>query len=111
MIIVVYAFCFYVLGINNIVSNVIAWTLAVIVAYLTNRGYVFHSEASTKKAVIKEIILFFVSRLFTLGVDELIMFVSVDKWGWNGLLMKIISNIIVIILNFILSKVVIFTKK
>ena len=109
--IVAYWICFNKLGIPNLISNIIAWFLSVAVAYITNRGYVFHSEASNFKAICVEILLFFASRLLTLGIDEGIMFISVDKWHWNALLMKIISNVIVIILNFVFSKILIFRKK
>ena len=109
--IIVYSICFYGFKIENLVSNIIAWILSVIFAYITNRKYVFDSKASTFKAICIEMASFFASRLVTLGVDEGIMFVTVDKWQWNGLLMKILSNIIVIILNYIFSKVLIFKKK
>ena len=109
--IIIYSICFYLLKINNLTSNVIAWILAVIFAYITNRKYVFDSKANTNKDIIKEIARFFASRLITLGVDELIMYVTVDNWSWNALLMKILSNIIVIILNFVFSKLIVFKKK
>lgn len=109
--IVVYSIGLYVLHIPNLISNVIAWILSVTVAYLTNRKYVFDSKANNLKTIFIEVISFFASRLVTLGVDEAIMFVTVDKLLWNGLVMKIISNIIVIILNYVLSKLVVFRKK
>ena len=109
--IVTYALCYNILGIPNLVSNIIAWILSVIVAYLTNRKSVFKSEATTATAILAEIIKFFVSRLATLGVDELLMFITVDKLDWNGIIMKIISNIVVIILNFAFSKLIVFRKK
>ena len=109
--IITYSICFYILNINNLISNVIAWIIAVIFAYITNRKYVFDSKANTNKDIIKEIARFFASRLITLGVDELIMYVTVDNWSWNALLMKILSNIIVIILNFVFSKLIVFKKK
>ena len=109
--ILTYYICLYILHIPNLISNIIAWILSVIVAYLTNRKYVFDSKAEAPKAIIIEVISFFASRIATLLVDEGIMYITVDKFLWNGLLMKIISNIIVIILNFVLSKLVVFRKK
>ena len=109
--IVAYSIGLYIFHIPNLISNIIAWILSVTVAYLTNRVYVFDSKANTAKAIFVEVVSFFASRLITLGVDEAIMFITVDKLLWNGLLMKIISNIIVIILNFILSKLIVFRKK
>ncbi len=106
--IVTYAICYNILRIPNLISNTIAWILSVVVAYLTNRKSVFNSKANTKKEIFIEIIRFFASRIATLILDQAIMFITVDKFGWNSILMKIISNIIVIIANFVLSKLVVF---
>ena len=105
-----YAALYYPFNISNAISNILAWVIAATFAYITNKLYVFNSKVNTKKELLKEIIYFYVCRLFTLVVDEGIMIVAVDKLGWNALLMKIIANIIVIILNFIFSKILIFKK-
>ena len=109
--IVAYAIFYYVFHIDNAISNVIAWILGATFAYVTNRLYVFKSKVHTKKELIKEIVYFYGCRLLTLAIDEGIMILTVDKWGWNALVMKVIANIIVIILNFIFSKILIFKKK
>lgn len=109
--IVVYYIAFYAINIDNATSNVIAWVIAAIFAYITNKIFVFESKVDSKKQLLKEATSFFACRLFTLLIDEVIMVVSVDKLGLSGIIMKIISNIIVIILNFILSKLVIFKKE
>ena len=71
----------------------------------------FKSKVNTKIELFKEIVYFYGCRLLTLAIDEGIMIVAVDKLGWNALLMKIIANIIVIILNFVFSKILIFKKQ
>ena len=109
--IVAYAILYYALHISNATSNVIAWILGATFAYITNKLYVFDSKVSTKKELLKEIIYFYICRLLTLAIDEAIMIITVDNWAWNALLMKIVANIIVIILNFIFSKILIFKKK
>lgn len=109
--ILVYSIAFYGFEIDNGTSNVIAWIVAAIFAYITNKIFVFESKVDTKKALVKEMISFFGCRLLTLLIDQIIMVISVDKFGMPGLLMKVISNIIVIILNFILSKLIIFKKQ
>lgn len=109
--IVVYSFAFYVTHINNAISNIIAWIIAAIFAYLTNKFMVFASKVDTKKALLREITSFFSCRLFTLAIDEIIMIISVDKLGLSAFIMKVFANIIVIILNFVLSKLIIFKKK
>lgn len=109
--IIAYAVLYYVFHINNAISNIIAWIIGATFAYITNKLYVFNSKVNTKKDLLKEIVYFYGCRLLTLAFDEGIMIVTVDKFGWNALLMKIIANIIVIILNFIFSKILIFKKK
>ena len=109
--IVAYALCYYVLHISNGASNVIAWILGATFAYITNKLYVFNSKVTTKKDLFKEMVYFYGCRLLTLAVDQGIMILTVDKFGWNALLMKILANIIVIILNFVFSKILIFKKK
>lgn len=92
-------------GIGTVVSNVIAWFLSVLFAYVTNRRWVF---LSTGGNVFREMLVFFSGRLCTGVLDTLVMFITVDFLGWNDLMMKIISNIIVIILNYIISKFFVF---
>ena len=109
--IVAYSILYYVFHINNATSNIIAWIIGATFAYITNKLYVFNSKVNTKIELLKEILYFYGYRLLTLIIDEAIMIVTVDKFGWNALLMKIIANIIVIILNFVFSKILIFKKK
>lgn len=108
--ILAYAIMFYLIHINNATSNVIAWVLGATFAYVTNKLYVFNSKSNKGKELLKEIFYFFGCRLFTLAIDEGIMIITVDKLGWNALFMKILANIIVIILNFVFSKILIFKK-
>ena len=109
--IVVYSLLYYIFHIENGVSNVIAWIAAATFAYITNKIYVFESKTKNAKEFVKEIVYFYGCRLLTLAVDQGIMILTVDKWGWNALLMKILANIVVIILNYIFSKILIFKKK
>ena len=109
--IIAHSVLYYALHINNAISNVLAWIIGATFAYITNKLYVFNSKVSSKKELLKEIVYFFGCRLLTLAVDEGIMILTVDKFGWNALLMKIVANIIVIILNFIFSKILIFKNK
>ena len=109
--IVAYSILYYVFHINNATSNIIAWIIGATFAYITNKLYVFNSKVNTKIELLKEILYFYGCRLLTLIIDEAIMIVTVDKFEWNALLMKIIANIIVIVLNFVFSKILIFKKK
>lgn len=109
--IVTYNVCYSKIGIGNTVSNVIAWILAVAFAYVTNKIWVFDSK-SWKWSVLKREVTAFVScRLATGIMDIVIMFLCVDIMDMPAMLMKLLSNILVIILNYIFSKLIIFKKK
>lgn len=92
-------------------SNIIAWIVAVIFAYLTNKFFVFFTKAENIKDLIREISSFFGARVFTLVVETIFLNIFIDNLGFNSIIMKIISNILVIILNFIFSKLFIFKNK
>lgn len=108
--IMVYWICAHFFKYTVMVSTIIAWVLAVAFAYVTNRKWVFHSCANGKEAIIKEIVSFFGCRLTTGVIDWLCMFVFVDKLLWNDVFVKFAANVLVIILNYIASKLVIFRK-
>lgn len=90
------------------IANVISWVCGFLFAYFTNRKYVFESK---EKNVLKEFISFFLSRISTLLLDMLIMFVFVTVLKYNDQLFKIISQIAVIVTNYLLSKLIVFKKK
>ena len=90
------------------IANIISWITCVTFAYITNRKYVFNSQ---NKNIIKEIIKFYISRLSTLFLDMLFMYIFVTKLNLNDKIIKIIINIIIIILNYILSKILVFKPK
>ena len=89
-------------------ANIISWITCVTFAYITNKLYVFKK---TNKKPLKEIIEFYSSRLFSLFIDMLLMFILVTKLNLSDKLIKIIVQIIVIILNYILSKLIVFKNK
>lgn len=92
-------------------SNLLAWILSVMFAFITNKIIVFESKEFTLKTLVKEGIAFTVARILSLLLDMLILYIMVDIMGISDLIVKIISNIIVIIVNYILSKFLIFKKK
>ena len=89
-------------------ANVISWIIGVLVAYITNRKYVFESENKSK---IKEFCSFVSSRVTTLVMDMVIMFVGVSLLMVNDKLVKLISQTIVIISNYFFSKLFVFKVK
>lgn len=100
-----------ILQINYKVSNVVAWFLSVMFAFITNKSIVFESKNKSKKETTKEVISFFVARIFSLVVDMLLMIFMIDVLKTNDLIAKIISNVIVVIINYILSKFLIFKRE
>lgn len=100
-----------VLEIKNVPANIIAWVLAVLFAFITNKLFVFKSISMDFKTLFTEGVSFFACRFLTGVLDVLIMYFAVDVFFQNSTLWKIISNIIVIILNYIVSKVFVFNKK
>ena len=90
------------------ICTVLSWICAVLFAYVTNRKYVFNSKS---KRIVKEFFSFIVSRLFTLGVELLCMYLLVQVCNINDRISKIIVQVIVIVLNYILSKLFVFKKK
>lgn len=105
-----YFLCYNIAGIPNVVSTVIAWVIAVIFAFITNKLWVFESKSFEKNILIHEIWTFFTARIATGVLDVAIMYFAVDVFQMNATVWKLISNIIVIVLNYIFSKLVIFSK-
>ena len=99
------------IGINVYLNNFIAWIISVLFAFITNKLYVFRSKSMKKNIFIKEIISFFFFRILSLGIDMIGMYICISLINLNKLLSKIIINIIVIISNYIFSKMFIFKKK
>ena len=101
----------YPLGLSVPVSTVIAWVLAVLFAYVTNRRWVFHSEARTTSEILREMASFFSCRLATGLLDLGCMFLFVDVLHWNDLLIKALDNVLVVVLNYVASRLLIFRKR
>ena len=92
-------------------ATFLAWVAAVLFAYVTNKRFVFESKATQLSDTVAELVSFFGFRLLTGVLDVAIMAVAVDWLQWNGLLWKLISNVIVTVLNYVASKFFIFRKK
>ena len=108
--IVVYWICRNLIKLQVVPSDIIAWILSVIFAYVTNKIWVFESRSTKVAVLIREIGEFFAARLFSLGFDVLFLYVTVEKLSWPDLPMKIVANVIVIIMNYLFSKLLIFRK-
>lgn len=109
--VVVYWIAAHPLNLGTMPSTIIAWILAVLFAYITNAKWVFFSKAAGFNEKFKEMISFFACRLATGVLDWACMFVFVDVLNLNDIIIKTLSNVLVIILNYIASKLIIFKKK
>ncbi len=92
---------------NYIVSTIISWIAAVLFAFVTNKFLVFKTE---KKGIVKELFLFIIMRLFSLLVDIALMYIMVDLLNINDMISKVVANVVIIVLNYVLSKLIIFKK-
>ena len=108
--VVIYYVCYIVLTVPNVFSTVVAWIVAVGFAFITNKIWVFESTSFEVKIFSYEIVTFFGSRIVTGIIDLLFMIVSVDYLGWNSSICKLISNGIVIVENYVASRLLIFRK-
>ena len=106
--IAVFAGCYRKLKMSTVVSNIISWVIAVAFAYVANKIFVFQSPSWEISVVITEIIGFVSARLLTLGFDIAFIYITVDKLHWNDILCKIGSNVVVMIVNYVASKLFIF---
>lgn len=105
-----YYLCYHIARISNISSTITAWTVAVVFAFITNKIWVFNSKSFNGKTVLHEACTFVAARLATGVLDVAIMYYAVDVFALNSTVWKLLSNGIVIIFNYILSKLIIFKK-
>ena len=86
-------------------ANIISWLGSVLFAYITNRNIVFQSKNKKK---IKELSKFFIARIITLILDVLIMGIGVTLLKYNDRIIKVISQVIIIVSNYLFSKLLVF---
>lgn len=86
-------------------ANIISWVVSVTFAFFTNRSYVFKSKNTN---VGKEAVNFYISRIATLLIDMSLMFVFVTLLHFNDTITKLIVQFIIIVLNYIFSRIFVF---
>ena len=107
----IYLPCYNMLHLSASVSNAIAWVVAVAFAYLTNKPWVFKSHDWSRQTVIPELTKFVGCRVGSGALETGIIFLTVDLLCWNGNIMKLVTSVLVVILNYIGSKLLVFRKK
>lgn len=107
---IVYLPVYNLAGLSAALSNAIAWVVAVAFAYLTNKPFVFRSYDWSAKTVIPELTKFVSCRVASGLAETLILLVSVDLLGWNGNIWKLITSVLVVVMNYFASKLLVFKK-
>lgn len=107
---IIYLPCYNVLGLSGSISNAIAWVGAVAFAYLTNKPFVFRSHDWSARTVIPELTKFVGCRVGSGVLETAIIFLTVDLLGWNGNVIKLLTSVLVVVLNYIGSKLLVFKK-
>ena len=122
---VTYKLCNVLFGVDfYLLSNVIAWLVSVIFAYVTNKLFVFESKSWNVKLVAKEVSSFFTARIFSFLIEEAGLFLlvdicnmenfAVDVFGFTvsgNMISKVLLAVVVVVLNYFFSKFVVFRKK
>lgn len=100
-----------VVGLDPLLANLISWVIAVAVAYVTNRIWVFSDHATGLYAVTLEIFSFYMSRVATFLMEEGILLVFVTWLALPSMPIKIAASVLVVLFNYIFSKIFVFRKK
>ena len=108
---VTYLVCTRLFSIDILILNSIAWIVSVVFAYITNKIFVFESKETRLEYILKEFSSFVGCRIFSGVVELMIIFVMATLAGINDLVVKIVTNVVVIVLNYVCSKLIIFKKK
>lgn len=98
-------------GMNVLMANVFSWCSGATFAFFTNRKWVFPSHGKEDKPIWEQMLLFYSGRLATLFIQEALLY-ALTAWAmWSGMLAKLVTELLNIVLNYVLSKTVVFRKK
>ena len=107
----IYIPCYNFMDMSATVSNMIAWVVAVAFAYLTNKPFVFKSHDWSAKTVVPELTKFVGCRIGSGVAETIVLCLTVDLLGWNGNIWKLVSQVMVTVMNYVASKLLVFRKK
>ena len=107
----IYLPCYNWLGLTAGISNVLSWIGAVLFAFLTNKPFVFKSHDWSAKVVWPEFGKFVSCRIGSGLLETGILFVTADMLCWNGNWMKVVTSVLVVVLNYFGSKLLVFANK
>ncbi len=95
---------------NEHVANLVSWILAVLFAFVTNRIWVFGARTEGLAAFVRQLLSFYGGRLATLGIEEALLLIFITWLQFDSMIVKIAAQIVVLILNYIVSKLLVFRK-
>lgn len=102
--------CYNAFQLSEVTSNVIAWVVSVAFAYLTNKPFVFKSHDWSAKTVFPELGKFVGCRIGSLVVETVLLFITVSLLSFDANLMKVLISVLVVIINYVGSKLLVFRK-
>jgi len=107
-----FALFFYTIGTGGAIAGAVSNVLAIIFAFITNKLYVFESKSWQSGVLVPELVKFGASRAFTLVLDTIVLWLLIDYFGFNAMLMRLLTTVVIhVIGNYALSKWIVFTKK
>lgn len=107
----VYLPCYNLWGISATVSNILAWTVSVLFAFLTNKPFVFRSHDWSSRVVFPELAKFVGCRAGSGLLETGVIFVTVDLLGWNGNWIKLAVSVLVVVANYFASRLLVFRNR
>ncbi len=98
-------------NVHYLLNNTASFIISVVFAFLTNKIYVFESKSLDNRVVLSEILKFSISRIATFSIDSVLMIIFIDLLNINEMFSKIFVNAVVIICNYFMSKLFVFSNK
>ena len=99
------------LGLSWQLANFLAWLLAVLFAFVTNKLWVFNSHTDSLGGLIWEFGKFMGARVLSLGIDYACMFLFISWIGWSDMVAKLLTQVVIVVANYAFSKFIIFKDK
>ena len=98
-------------GMNVLLANAVSWIITVLFAFFTNRTYVFRAGSGGLPVLFRQMLSFCSGRLFTLLVEEAILWIFISVLDFASIPVKIAAQVVVVVLNYVISKWIVFAKK
>lgn len=98
-------------SVDVLIANALSWGICVSFQYITNKVWVFESKTDCKRAFLEQMFSFMGGRIFTLIIEEFILVVFIEFLEFNSLIIKLLGQVVVIIMNYVISKSIVFKKE